>query len=378
MEHFVPLFQAAQDGDGVFHRGLIHLHRLETALQGGVFLDILSVLVQRGGTNAVQLAAGQHGLEQVARVHGTIGLAGTHDGVQLINEEDDLALTLLDFVQHALQALLKLAAVFCTGHQSAHVQAEHGAVFQVLGHIAADDPLGQTLCNGGLADARLTDEAGVVFRLTGQDADDVPDLLVTADDRVQLLLAGQIHQVLAVLLQGVVGVLGVVVGDTLVAAHGGQLLQELILGDAERAEQIGTVLGGLIQQAEEHMLDADVIVFHGLGFPGGSAQDLIRCLRDIDLVGVTAGAGHPGHGRELFSHSGGEAARVHIQLLEQLRDQALLLGGQCMEQVLRLHGVVLVLHRQLLGSLQCFQCLLGILIGIHRIDLHSYRKLVFK
>ena len=109
------------------------------------------------------------------------------------------------FVQHALQALLKLAAVFCTGHQSAHVQAEHGAVFQVLGYIAADDPLGQTLCNGGLADARLTDEAGVVFRLTGQNADDVPDLLVTADDRVQLLLAGQIHQVLAVLLQGVVG-----------------------------------------------------------------------------------------------------------------------------------------------------------------------------
>ena len=126
------------------------------------------------------------------------------------------------------------------------------------------------------------------------------------------------------------------------------------------------------------MLDADVIVFHGLGFPGGGAQDLIRCLRDIDLVGVAAGAGHPGHGRELFSHSGGEAARVHIQLLEQLRNQALLLGGQCMEQVLRLHGVVLVLHRQLLGSLQCFQCLLGILIGIHRIDLHSYRKLVFK
>ena len=51
-------------------------------------------------------------------------------------------------------------------------------------------------------------------------------------------------------------------------------------------------------------------------------------------------------------------AKEHIetqeQLLEQLRDQALLLGGQCMEQVLRLHGVVLVLHSQLLGSLQCF------------------------
>ena len=326
----------------------------------------------------MQLAAGQHGLEQVARVHGTIGLAGTHDGVQLINEEDDLALALLDFVQHALQALLKLAAVFCTGHQSAHVQAEHGAVLQVLGHIATHDPLGQTLGDGGLANAGLTDQAGVVLGLTGQDADHVADLLITADDRVQLLLAGQIHQVLAVLLQGVVGVLGVVVGDTLVAAHGGQLLQELILGDAKGTEQFCRVLILLIQQAQKHMLYADIVILHGLCLAGCGAEHLIGGLRDIDLVGVTAGAGHPWHGRELFSHSGGEAARVHIQLLEQLRDQALLLGGQCMEQVLRLHGVVLVLHRQLLGSLQCFQCLLGILIGIHRIDLHSYRKLVFK
>ena len=102
MEHFVPFLQAAQDGDGVFHRGLIHLNGLEAALQSRVFLDILAVLVQRGSTDAVQLAAGQHGLEQVAGVHGTVGLAGTHDGVQLINEQDDLALALFHLVQHAL------------------------------------------------------------------------------------------------------------------------------------------------------------------------------------------------------------------------------------------------------------------------------------
>ena len=62
VEHLVPLFQAAQDRDGVLHRGLLHHHRLETALQSGVLLDIFAVLVQRGGADAVQLAAGQHGL----------------------------------------------------------------------------------------------------------------------------------------------------------------------------------------------------------------------------------------------------------------------------------------------------------------------------
>ena len=377
VEHLIALLQAAQDGDGVLHCWLIHLHRLEPALQCGIFFDILAVLVQRGRTDAVQLAPGQHGLEQVACIHGTVGLARTHDGVQLINEEDDLALALLDLIQDALQALLKLAAVLCTGHQRTHVQAEHGAVLQVLGHIAAHDPLGQALGDGGLANAGLTDQAGVVLGLTGQDADHIADLLITADHGVQLLLPGQIDQILTVFLQGVVGILGVVVGHALVAAHGSQLLQERILLDVEGAEQLRGVLGRLIQQAQEHMLHTDVFVLHGLGFPGGGAQDFIRCLRDIDLVRVTAGAGHPGQGRQLFGHSSGKAARVHIQLLQKLRDQALLLRSQGVQQMFRLQSVVLVLHSQLLGSLQGFQRFLRILIGIHRIDLHSYRKCYF-
>ena len=93
--HLVALLQAAEDGDGVLHRGLIHHDGLEPPLQGGVLLDILPVLVEGGGADAVQLAPGQHGLEQVARVHGALGLARAHDGVQLIDEEDDPALRLL-------------------------------------------------------------------------------------------------------------------------------------------------------------------------------------------------------------------------------------------------------------------------------------------
>ena len=73
-------------------------------------------------------------------------------------------------------------------------------------------------------------------------------------------------------------------------------------------------------------------------------------------------------------------AKEHIetqeQLLEQLRDEPLLLRCQCVQQVFRLQCIVLVLHGQLLSSLQRFQRLLGILIGIHRIDLHSYRMLI--
>ena len=60
--HLVALLQAAQDGNGILHRRLRHHHRLEPALQGGVLFDVLAVLVQGGGADAVQLAAGQQGL----------------------------------------------------------------------------------------------------------------------------------------------------------------------------------------------------------------------------------------------------------------------------------------------------------------------------
>ena len=64
---------------------------LEPPLQSGVLFDILAVLVEGGGADAVELAPGQHGLEEIARVHGALGLAGAHDGVQLVDEENESA-----------------------------------------------------------------------------------------------------------------------------------------------------------------------------------------------------------------------------------------------------------------------------------------------
>ena len=60
--HLIALLQAAQNGNGILHVRLVHHYRLEPALQRRVFFDVLAVFIQRGGTDAVQLAPGQHGL----------------------------------------------------------------------------------------------------------------------------------------------------------------------------------------------------------------------------------------------------------------------------------------------------------------------------
>ena len=49
------------------------MHRLEAPLERGVLLDVLPVLVERGGADRVQLAARQHRLEHLRRIHGAFG-----------------------------------------------------------------------------------------------------------------------------------------------------------------------------------------------------------------------------------------------------------------------------------------------------------------
>ncbi len=120
--HFVALFQATQNGNGVFFRRLIDQHLLEAPLQRRILLDVLPVFIQRGGTNAMQLTARQRRLEHIARIHGALGLAGADHGVKLVDKQNDPAFLLGQFVEYGLEALFKLTAEFGTGDQRPHIQ----------------------------------------------------------------------------------------------------------------------------------------------------------------------------------------------------------------------------------------------------------------
>ena len=167
------------------------------------------------------------------------GRAGADDGVQLVDEQDDLAGGVGDFLEHGLQPLLELAAVLRAGDERAHVEGDDLLVLQPLGHVLADDPLGQPLDDGGLADAGLADEHRVVLGPARQHLDHAADLFVAADDRVELALARELGEVAAVALQRLVGRLGVLAGDALRAAHGRERLEDGVAGDAAAARAGG-------------------------------------------------------------------------------------------------------------------------------------------
>src|SRR5262249_40924968 len=147
-----------------------------------------------GGADALDLAAGQGRLEDVAGVDGALGAAGADQGVELVDEQDGV-LGAADLVHDRLDALLELAAVL--GASDHHGPVEHGRalVAEQLGDVAIDDELGEALDDGGLADAGLAQEHGVVLGAARQHLDDALDLVGPADDRVELALARQLGQV---------------------------------------------------------------------------------------------------------------------------------------------------------------------------------------
>eukprot|EP01136_Pigoraptor_vietnamica_P037821 Opistho-1_new@106316 len=197
----VLLLQTAQDGDGGLDARFTDQHLLEAALERRVLLDVLAVLVERGGADAVQLAARQRGLQHVAGVDRTFGLAGAHHGVDLVDEDDGLALVLRHFLQHALEPLLELAAVLGARQQQRHVEHQHALALERLRHLAGHDALRQALDDGGLADAGLADQHRVVLGAPLQHLDRAADLVVAADHRIELAGTGALGQVDRVLLQ---------------------------------------------------------------------------------------------------------------------------------------------------------------------------------
>ena len=162
--HLVALAQPAQYRDRVLDGRLVHHDRLEPALQRRVPLD-LAILTERRRADAVQLAASQHWLEHVARVHRALGCAGADHVMQLVDEQQDASLGGLDLLEHRLQALLELTTVLRAGDQRAHVEGEHRPVAQPLRHVPLHDALSEPLDDRRLADARLADQHRVVLLL---------------------------------------------------------------------------------------------------------------------------------------------------------------------------------------------------------------------
>ncbi len=357
----VLLFQAAQDRDRVLDCRLFDDDRLETTGERRVLLDMLAVFVERGRADAMQLAARKRRLQQVRGIHRAITLAGTDERVHLVDEQDDLAVLGLHLVEHALQPLFELAAIFRAGNQSAHVERHQLLVLQRLRHVAIDDAQRQAFGDRRLADAGFTDENGVVLGAAREHLDGATDFVVAADHGIEPAIAGFRREVAGEFLQRVEALFGI-------GAVGRATLADFVDDLVERHRRHAGILqrdrgGRFHRQRLQKTLDRDEAVAGLLRCLFGGRENLGKRCGKIDLA-VAAG-----NLRQLVK--GGivcKAGRLGVAAgtLDQRRRHALVVVEQHFQHMLGRELLVTLSQRIGLRRLDETAHPLGVFFNIHK------------
>ncbi len=171
------------------------------------------------------------------------------------------------------------------GDERAEVEGVELLVGERVGHVVVDDLLGETLDDGGLADAGLADEHRVVLRATRQDLHHSFELVRSTDHRIELAFAGRLGEVAPELIEDLAvaalfvvaalagadaGARGCLLAATAAAGRArraliaGQELDDLLANPREVGAELHEHLGGdtftLTDEPEQDVLGADVVV----------------------------------------------------------------------------------------------------------------------
>ena len=330
--NLVALLQTTEDGDGVFNRGLIHEHLLQPPLQGRILLDVLAVLVEGGGTDAAQFTAGQHGLEQIAGIHGPVCRARTHNRVDFVDEEHHLPRAGRDLLQHGLEAFFEFTAILRPCNESTHIEGNQLAVLQGRRHVTIHDALRQAFHDGRFANAGLANQHGVVLGAAREDLYGAPDFVVPANHGVQLPLARRRAQIAPELLQRLVGGLRLPAGDFAGATHRLDGLQQCLAPGPKRLDD-RCAAAPVTPHRQEQVLDGNKVVAKRFALLLSPLQHRGQPAAEIHVQRRTAEARQL---RQGLLQALADRSHVNIRFLQQLRREPLLLQ-QGMEQVFAVH-----------------------------------------
>ena len=353
--------QSVEDLLRLLRRRLLDEDALEAPLQRRILLEILLVLLQRRRTDDLHLATRKGRLQDVRGIERAFRCARPDERVHLVDEEDHLA-ALHDLVDDALQAFLKLTAILRARHESCHRQGHDALLLQEARHGACGDACGKSFRDCRLADARLADEDRIVLRAPRQNLHDALDLLLPADDGVELALPRHPIDVPAVLVEERRARSGLSLrGRGAAAAIGRGKLRALVRAaehvddrrthdveiGAERDQDVRRHAFILADKPEENVLRADVIVPEGARLFDGKLHHALGAIRVVRCAPLL----HLASAEHIFD------ARAHMTEIESQRAQrarcnALPLVQKPEEDVLRTDEVLLQFLRFVLSEFQ--------------------------
>ena len=345
VELLVPLADALEDLEGLLLVGRGDRDRLEAPEERAVLLDVLPVLLERRRADARDLAAREGGLQDVRGVERALRRAGADQGVDLVDEDDEV-LVLLELLEDSLEALLELAAVLRARDDEREVEGQDLPLREEERDAALDDPLREPLDDRRLADAGLAEEDRVVLRPPREDLDDPLDLVVAADERVECALLGERRQVARVL--GEERELLLLLGGLALLDEGDRLLADAVEVEAVSHEDAARDAGVDAEDADQEVLRADVGMHHRLGLVRGVGEDLLRLLRERQLLRRGDALDEDAVALDLPP----DVVRLDVEAGEDLLDDVLALAKDAEEDVLGLDDLRAELRRLVAGEEQ--------------------------
>ena len=193
----VPAPQPGENLHRLLDRRLLDGNLLQAPGQRAILLDVLELLECRRADHP-KIARREQRLEQRRQIHRAAGdRAGADRGVHFVDEENRLRPG-GERGDDRLEALLEVAAIPRACQQRAGIERKDFRILQRALHIVVKKPRGEALGHGGLADAWIADEHGVVLAAAAEHFDRPLELLGASDQRIEQSLTrpfGQVHAV---------------------------------------------------------------------------------------------------------------------------------------------------------------------------------------
>ena len=155
---------------------------------------MLAILIQCGRTDCLQFTSSKHGLEDGGCIDCALCGTGTNEGVDLIDEQDDVSAS-FDFFEHLLEALLEISSITRASNKCTKIERVQLLSLQGLWHVVRCDGLSESLDDGSLANAGLTHEYGVVLGAARQHLHHAFGFSISSDHGIELVLTSQLGEV---------------------------------------------------------------------------------------------------------------------------------------------------------------------------------------
>ena len=167
----------------LFHR-LLNLDHLKAPRQGGVFFKVLLVFGPRGGGDGAQFAARQGRFQQVGSIVLPRLAAGANHGVGLVDKQNDGHGRSLDFFNQTLEAIFKFAFDARSRLQQRQIETANHDVAQGRRNVSLGHANREAFHHCRFSHSRFAGEDGVVLPAAHQDVDNLADLHIPSQHRI--------------------------------------------------------------------------------------------------------------------------------------------------------------------------------------------------